>query len=174
MNQDIPWVSIIEAMAPGLGLPVDLIRCQIAQESGTPGQPGTGNPGAISNEGAIGLMQIEPKTALYLLQKYPQLMAEILKNDFCSLVLGTAYDHLVCAAAAKKLGLEGAELIKGMLAAYNGGPVMLEIAHSKFTAQNNNESPVTMDDLAPYLPDQTRKYYQEIWATFEQMQNSQG
>lgn len=153
--------ALAEKYAPLRGLPIDLLLAQIAQESGTSGQLGTGNPSAISPSGAVGLMQVEPATALDLLTQHRDLMIEILKIPEVSVALGSYFDVHEGLDAAGTCHLTGIDGLKGMLAAYNGGAARL---HGAYVAAGPQPNPtmVEFSALAPHLPAQTSKYAESI------------
>lgn len=158
---------LAEKYAPLRGLPVDLLLAQIAQESGTPGQIGTGNPSAVSAAGAVGLMQVEPATALDLLTQHRDLLIEILKIPEVSVALGSYYDVHDCLDAAGMCHLAGLDGLKGMLAAYNGGAGRL---HEAYVAAGPQPNPtmVEFSALAPRLPSETSHYAESIIETWQQ------
>ncbi|MDE2107284.1 MAG: transglycosylase SLT domain-containing protein, partial [Patescibacteria group bacterium] len=189
--------TLAEKYAPLRGLPIDLLLAQIAQESGTPGQIGTGNPSAVSAAGAVGLMQVEPATALDLLTQHRDLLIEILKIPEVSVALGSYYDVHDCLDAAGMCHLAGLDVgtfastnipsidaagmchlagldgLKGMLAAYNGGAGRL---HEAYVAAGPQPNPtmVEFSALAPHLPSETSHYVGSIIETWQRSSSQFG
>lgn len=54
------FTSLISSLAPSFDVPTNLALALVAQESGTPGQLGTGSATAVSSAGAQGLFQVMP------------------------------------------------------------------------------------------------------------------
>lgn len=164
---------LAEKYAPLRGLPIDLLLAQIAQESGTPGEIGTGNANAVSSAGAVGLMQIEPTTALDLLTQHRDLLIEILKIPEVSVALGSYYDVHDCLDAAGVCHLTGIDGLKGMLAAYNGGAGRL---HEAYVAAGPQPNPtmVEFSASAPHLPTETSEYVESIIKTWQKCSNQGG
>ncbi|MFQ5639413.1 MAG: lytic transglycosylase domain-containing protein [bacterium] len=116
-------------------LDVDLICATITHESGR-----VWEPKAVSNAGAMGLMQLMPKTARWL-SKYEEITwtnsEEILFNPINNIRLGCRY----LSALIETYDLEGG------LAAYNGG----ERIARKWLANNKAEG-ILWDETTQYIP----------------------
>lgn len=170
--------SLVETLAPAYSLPVDLVMAQIAQESGTPGQIGTGNPNAgPSSEGAIGLMQILPSTAMseFSASKLP--LETVLKIPEASAVLGMHYMNGMCRWAAASFGMTGVDLFRGMLAVYNAGPGNFMKAVRAFHEANpavKPGDPIVYEKIRLYLPGKTQAYVDQIIVTWQAADNPQG
>lgn len=102
------WDSLIQYYAERVGLPWDLCKRQMMQES-------AGNPDAVSPCGAMGLMQIMPATAKELKLTEPfrpdhnlRAGCEYLSNQW----------HRI---KAKWPTMQDADSLRMALAAYNGG-----------------------------------------------------
>jgi hypothetical protein len=159
------WLPQLEAACAQYRWNLTLARCQIADESGTPTEIGTGDPLRVSDAGAVGLLQVEPGTALELLQANPALLVSILKIPSVSIALGMFYEAIKCLPAAGKVGLRNAEALKGALCGYDGGDGILLDAARKFGWPT--KVPTAITDLDPFLPAETSQYWQRIWALFE-------
>lgn len=170
--------SLIETLAPVYALPVDLVMAQIASESGAPGQIGTGNPDAgPSSEGAIGLMQLLPSTAINELSMSSPLMKAVLRIPSFSARVGMHYMGTLCRKTAASFGMTGLDLFQGMLAVYNAGPGNFMKAVRAFHEANpavKPADPVVYEKVRPYLPDETRRYVDQIIVTWQAADNPQG
>lgn len=162
---EVAWIESLEQFAAQRGLPVDFVRAIVAVETGG-NVLGEGDPEAVSDEGAVGLCQVEPETALDLLQKNPLLLQQILKMAIISLNLGTFDLKYRCEVAASSIGLSGMEAMKATAAAYNGGEGSVREAGRRFSEANGGKSPSTIEDIDPYLPQQARDYWRKVAKLF--------
>jgi soluble lytic murein transglycosylase-like protein len=107
LNEISDYILVLSESFSNLNF--DFICAIITHESAL-----TWNPEILSPVGAVGLMQVMPRTAMVLLDEYPneQEMIERLKEPKLNLLLGCIYMDMMVAS----YGMEGG------LAAYNGGP----------------------------------------------------
>ncbi len=109
----IPYFNIILTVSLVYGLNPVLIGSQIAVESNF-------NPYAVSRAGAIGLMQIMPRTAEWL-GFIDSGEEELLLDPVFNVRVGCHYNYWLKRYWAKK-GFAGYKLLVLMLASYNAGP----------------------------------------------------
>lgn len=162
------WIEAAADRAAYYEIPSLLLLLLIAKESGTPGAPGSGDPLAVKGE-RVGLMQIKLDLAARLLAEAPSVLLRILMIPEVSIILGTYYLALKCQEAARVMGLEGAEALKGMLAAYQLGPerFLKKLSDAVLMDPDGN---LDMETVDVFLPEETKNYWKSIWSDFENRQ----
>lgn len=159
------WVETVESKASDYEIPSLLLLLQIAKESGMPGVAGSGDPLAVEGE-RIGLMQIRLEVAARILAESPSVLMRLLMIPEASILIGSHYLALKCRAVAQLMGLEGAESLKGMLAAYHLGTdrFLKKLSDTLIMDPDGN---LEMEKVAVFLPEETNKYWRSIWSDFE-------
>ena len=110
----IPFFVWISEIAARFELNPVLVASQVRAESSF-------NPAARSHVGALGLMQVMPKTAKWLGFLKSEKEAKKLLNPQFNLLVGCFFDRWLRKYWAKR-GWRGIELDLLMLASYNAGP----------------------------------------------------
>jgi soluble lytic murein transglycosylase-like protein len=156
------YTSLIETYAAKFGVPVALAVAQHRAEDAPD------NPSIVSPAGAIGLFQLMPATALDLLNDRDLLRQALGIPEF-NVLLGMAFDAQLRQQVSE--WFQGADLWKGVMAAYNCGAGGL---HKAITAcQQDGRDQTLFENVLPYLPKETQGYCTKIWAEFSQADNSQ-
>lgn len=167
----IGWVETVLAKATDYEIPSLLLLLQIAKESGMPGVVGSGDPLAVKGE-RVGLMQIKLEAAARILAESPSVLMSILMIPEVSVILGCHYLALKCREAARLMGLEGAESLKGMLAAYHLGAdrFLKKLSDTLLMDPDGN---LEMENIDVFLPEETNNYWRSIWSDFERAQTGE-
>lgn len=169
--EQVAWVETVVAKAADYEIPSLLLLLQIAKESGMPGVVGSGDPLAVKGE-RIGLMQIRLDVAARILAESPSVLLRILMIPEVSVIIGSHYLALKCREAARLMGLEGAESLKGMLAAYHLGAdrFLKKLSDTLLMDPDGN---LEMENLDVFLPEDTRNYWRSIWSDFERVRDGE-
>lgn len=167
----VAWIETVEAKAADYEIPSLLLLLQIAKESGMPGVVGSGDPLAVKGE-RIGLMQIKLEVAARILAESPSVLMRILMIPEASVIIGFHYLALKCREAARLMGLEEAESLKGMLAAYHLGPDRFLKTVSD-TLLMDPDGGLQMENIEVFFPEETRNYWRSIWSDFEKAQTGE-
>lgn len=165
---EVPWVEMAAAKAADYEIPSLLLLLLIAKESGEPGAVGSGDPLAVKND-RIGLMRIRIQVAERILSEAPSIVLRILMIPEVSLIIGTHYLAQKCREAARIMGLEDAEGLKGMLAAYQLGPERF-LKKLSDAVLIDPDGKLEMETVDVFLPEETREYWRSIWSDFEKRQ----
>ncbi|HEV2418936.1 MAG TPA: hypothetical protein VGX94_14160 [Terriglobia bacterium] len=117
----------------------------------------------------IGLMQVKLEVAARILADSPSVLMRILMIPEASVIIGTHYLALKCREAARIMGLEGAESLKGMLAAYHLGAdrFLKKLSDTLLMDPDGN---LEMENIDVFLPEETNNYWRSIWSDFERAQ----
>jgi soluble lytic murein transglycosylase-like protein len=116
-NAGKPYIPLIEKMAIRYGIPEVLISHQMNQESGY-------NPTLVSSAGAVGIMQIMPKTALALSGRY-DIPAGPLEDPDINAQLGVQYMRELFDYAYKNIVRDRRNAYELALAGYFAGPARM-------------------------------------------------
>jgi soluble lytic murein transglycosylase len=145
---------IAQRNASAQGLPVDLVMAVIAQESAF-------DPKAVSPSGAQGLMQLMPATVLDINARAPKGIHVGDAFDPDQNVLGGAWYLAWVHTQVPLTKVAAGEDWKFALAGYNGGigRVQGAIDQTRLGAER-----VSFDEVAPLLPDETRRYVPSVLA----------
>jgi soluble lytic murein transglycosylase-like protein len=152
--------SLIEKYALIWGVPVALATAQ-QQEENAPQ-----DPNAVSPEGAIGLFQLEPKTALWLVGMSGMIQKALTIPEF-NVMLAIFYDLWLRAQLEGKF--TGTDLWKAVLAAYNCG--LGNVQKAIEAAQAKGSDATVYQNIVDFLPTETQNYVARIWTEFQQMTN---
>jgi membrane-bound lytic murein transglycosylase MltF len=140
----VPYSDLVQFYARRFDVPYGLAIAQMMAES-------SGNAGARSKVGAIGLFQVMPSTAAWLEQQpEPAIMSGIW-------FLRRLYNEVADAAT-------DADRWKFALAAYNEGPGALEKAREQAFARGLDRT--RWEDVNPFTPPETQHYVATIWKAF--------
>jgi soluble lytic murein transglycosylase-like protein len=144
--------QLIEFYSQRFGIPPSLSQAQMMAES-------SGNPNAVSAEGARGLFQITPATASDLLfQEEVNIMVSRFYQKF-------VFDRI---AALRPGSISSADRWQMALAAYDAGPGMV------YRIRLGAKDPDSIEGIIASLPAETKVYVERIWTAFAKVEKSSG
>ena len=154
--------QLIEKYAPLNGVPVQLAVAQQQAEDAPE------DPTATSSAGAVGLFQIEPTTALGILQ-IPNMIRAALDIPELNILLGMKYMSWMKGFAAEHFS--GTDVWKAAVAAYNCGSG--NVTKAIDIAESKGLDKTVFANISQFLPTETQIYVAKIWSEFVQATNPQ-